>query len=388
MNTLAAVTPLVITGCGVVSPAGVGLEALAGALGGAGHGTADLDAIGGEFPPMPLAAIPDLRVEDYLGKKGVRSLDRTTRLALVAGERALAGLGTPLTDADRVRTGVVIGTSTGSVRSSSEFSRETLVREKPYLVRANFFPPSVMNFCAGQIAIWNSLRGMNATIADGRISGLAAVRYARNAIAQGHIDRALVGAVEELCPQSAWGWYVSGALAPAAAVGEGAAMFVVETPEAAAAAGREPLGEVLACEVGTLGMSGLRRGLATCVTRTLERSGVPAESVTTVSLGATGLRGLRAAEEDAVRTALGALPRHQIRTARLVGETFSASGALQIASLLGAWRAAGDTQETRETRDTGDTTDSVALVTSIGDDGNVGCLVMRRPAVETAALPS
>ncbi|MCW2882643.1 MAG: 3-oxoacyl-(acyl-carrier-protein) synthase-like protein [Sphaerisporangium sp.] len=367
MTTMTAIAPLAITGCGVVSPAGIGLAALAGATSETVHGEAELEAIGGEFPPMPLAATPDLRAEDYLGKKGVRSLDRTTRLALVASNRALAGLDTPLEDGDRARTGVVIGTSTGSVRSSSEYSRETLVREKPYLVRANLFPPSVMNFCASQIAIWNSLRGVNATIADGRVSGLAAVRYARNAIVQGHVDRALVGAVEELCPQSAWGWYLSGALTPSAAVGEGAAMFVVETPAAAEAAGRAPLAELLACEVGTLGMSDMRRGLAVCVERALRRSGVSREAITTVSFSATGLRGLGPAEEDGIRGALDGLPSHQIRTAGLLGESFSAIGALQIAGLLADWR------------DRGTAVGSLALVTSVGDDGNVGCLVVRRP---------
>ncbi|MEV4188256.1 beta-ketoacyl synthase N-terminal-like domain-containing protein, partial [Streptosporangium canum] len=202
---MTTVAPLMITGCGVVSPAGVGLEPLAAAVSGTGREEADLEAIGGEFPPMPLAATPDLRPEEYLGRKGIRSLDRTTQLALVASNRALAGLGAPLADRDRARTGVVIGTSTGSIRSSSEFSRETLVREKPYLVRASFFPNSVMNFCASQIAIWNALRGVNATIADGRVSGLAAVRYARNAIVQGHVDRALVGAVEGRGPHAPGG---------------------------------------------------------------------------------------------------------------------------------------------------------------------------------------
>ncbi|MGP4026340.1 beta-ketoacyl synthase N-terminal-like domain-containing protein [Actinomadura sp. 3N407] len=364
------VAPLVITGCGVVSPAGHGLTPLTSA---GGPHAADLDAIGGDFPPVALAAAPDLRVAESLGTKGIRSLDRTTLLALVAAHNALAGLGAPLADAERARTGVVIGSSTGSVRSSSEFSRETLVRDKPYLVRANRFPSAVMNFCAGQLAIWNSLRGVNATIADGRVSGLAAVRYARNAIARGRVDRALVGAAEELCAESAWAWHHSGALAPGAAVGEGAAVFVVETPGAAAAAGRTPLAELLACEVGTPGSGGMRTSLAGCVDRALRRSGVPASDVGVVSLGATGIRGLRAAEEDAVRTVLGGPPPHRIRPAARLGESYSASGALQIAALLAAWHApdAADAVDAAE--------GPAAVVTSLGDDGHAGCLVMRRP---------
>ncbi|MBF8194282.1 hypothetical protein ITP53_53215, partial [Nonomuraea sp. K274] len=348
--------PLVITGCGVVSPAGIGLEALTAQKAGPAEPPA------GDYPPIPLAVTPDLRVEDYLGKKGIRTLDRTTRLALVASNRALATLDTPLSDEDRARTGVAIGTSTGSIRSSTEFSRETLIREKPYLVQATLFPPSVMNFCASQIAIWNRLRGVNATIADGRVSGLGAVGYARNAIIQGHIDRALVGAVEELCPQSAWAWHLSGALAPGAAVGEGAAVFVMESAAGAAAAGRTPLAEVLACEVGTLGMYDLRQGLATCVGRALERGGVPGTAVTAVSLSASALRGLRAAEEAGVRRALGGPLPPRVRTAAVLSESFSATAALQLADVLAAWRGAAI-----------ETAGDVALVVVTGDDGNVGC---------------
>jgi len=359
-----AVAPLVITGCGVACAAGIGLDALADAMDGAQREEADLAAIGGDFPPMPLTATPEFRAENYLGTKGIRSLDRASRLALIAAHQALARLSTPLASTDGAHTGVVIG-STARFRSSSELCRDTLVLEKPYLVSVNSFHSFGSNYYPSQIAIRNSLRGANTAIAGGRISVLAAIRYARNAIRQGHVDRALVGAVEELSAQSAWSWYLSGALAPGAAVGEGSAIFLVETSAGAAAAGRVALAELLACETGTQGRSGLREGLAACIQRALRRSGVAADSVTTVSLGATALRGLRAAEQDAVRRVLGALPPRQIRPADVLGETFSASAALQIASLLASWRA-----------DRG-AVDSAALVTSVGHDGDVGCLVLR-----------
>jgi 3-oxoacyl-[acyl-carrier-protein] synthase II len=363
-----AIQPLMITGCGVVSPAGIGLAALGT---GACHQRADLAAIAEDLPPIQLSAVPDLTVEKYLGSKGVRHLDRTTKLALIACNRALAGLAHPLADEHRDRTGVMIGTSTGSIRSSSEFCRDTLVHDKPYLVRANLFPNSVMNCCASQIAIWNSLRGVNATLAGGRVASLAAIRYARNVITAGHVDRALVGGVEELSAQSAWAWHLSAKLAPNASLGEGCAVFVVETPQAATAAGRPPLAELLACEFGSGGAAdertSLTAGLAKCIERALRRSGVGAHEITTVSLGATGQRGLERIEERGVEAALGVLPLRQIRVASVIGETFSASGALQIAGLLAVWRA-------------DPTAGGVALVTSVGHDGNVGCLVVRRAA--------
>ncbi len=216
-----------------------------------------------------------------------------------------------------------------------------------------------MNCCTGQVAIWNQLRGVNATIAGGRLSGLNAVRYARNAIRQGHVDRVLVGGVEELCPQSAWGWHVTGALPPGAALGEACAVFMVERPAAAGAGGRTPRAELLACEVGT-GVAPSAT-LAGCVARAVRRSGVTAGEIRTVSFGAVG--GLGRLEERGVRVALGGLPARRVRVAEVVGETFSAGVAMQLAALLA---------------DPG--TGGAALITSIGPDGNAGCLVVRPAA--------
>ncbi|MGW2521691.1 beta-ketoacyl synthase N-terminal-like domain-containing protein [Streptomyces sp. NPDC001617] len=375
MSTLTApvttVAPLVITGTGVLSAAGQGLRTLQPSLPSGDAPRADLSQISDDLPPIALHAVADLNAEEYLGGKGIRHLDRTTKLALVACARALAGLPVPLAEDDKPRTGVVIGTSTGSIRSSSEFSRDTLVQDKPYLVRANLFPNSVMNCCAGQIAIRSKLRGVNATIAGGRLSSLNAIRYARNAIAGGHVDRALVGAVEELCPQSAWGWHLSKALSGGAAVGEGCAVFMVERPEDAAAAGRPALAQVLACEVSSAGV-GVQQGslaaaLSHCIERALRRSEVSADQVSAVSLGCSGHVGLERIEERGVAGALGALPDRTLRITQRLGETFSASGSLQLAALLAAWQEGPGDGE-------------VALVTSVGMDGNVGCLIVRSPS--------
>jgi 3-oxoacyl-[acyl-carrier-protein] synthase II len=386
MTTLTALEPLLITGCGVASPAGLGLDALAGAV---NHGPAEpstsryeeapapagqatSSGIPEDAPPILMLAVPDLKVAEHLGTKGIGHLDRTTLLALVACKGALAALTPGLPEADRAMTGVVIGTSTGSIRSSSEFSRDTLVQARPYLVRANLFPNSVMNCCAGQVAIFNGLRGVNATLAGGHLSSLAAFRYAHNAIACGHVERALVGGVEELSAQSAWGWHLTRALTPGTAVGEGCAVFVVESRRSAAQAGRAPLAEILACELGSSGAPDPRHGvsiaLTDCIERALRRSGLSAQDIGEVALGAAGQRGLRSLERRAVLTALGALP-PQAPLVPVVGETFSASGALQVAALLSRWR-----------RQSG--TGAAALVTSVGHDGNVGCLIIRQPVTD------
>ncbi|MBV2154812.1 beta-ketoacyl synthase N-terminal-like domain-containing protein [Kitasatospora sp. SUK 42] len=362
-----AVTPLAVVGCGVVSPAGYGLAPLAEALrpGGALAGT---DGPGvGDYPPRVIHAVPDFRIADHLGRKGTRYLDRLTSLALVACKQALEEVGAPETDQQRTRTGVVLATNTGSVSSHTSLLRQSYEGDKPYLLNPAEFPNTVMNCAAGQVAIRNKLKGLNATVAGGQAAALSAFRHARIAMSVGRADRLLVGGAEELNAPSAWAWQASGALGDQASLGEGCAVFVVEEP------GERPaLAHLLACEVGYHGGSAssagdgrtISGGLAACITRALDRSGVRPEEVDTVALGATHHLGLQGSEEHGVRSALGRLP-EPVRAGAVLGETYSAGGALQLAAVLALWQSGQ-----------GGTT---ALITSVGHDGNVGALVVRRP---------
>ncbi|RMI45183.1 beta-ketoacyl synthase N-terminal-like domain-containing protein [Streptomyces triticirhizae] len=383
-----------ITGCGVLSAAGQGLDALAEALHGArapvGEPTADPPA---DFPPAPLRPVTPLDIREFLGRRGTRKLDRFSSLGLAASRLALGG--PPPEGEDRSTTGVVLATSTGSLRSLAAVARDTLVQELPYLVDPSMFPNTVMNSCAGQIAIWNGLRGLNATVATGQTSSLAALRHARTALARGRADRLLVGGVEELTPAVAWGRHRAGGLEPDTPLGEGAALFVVEPaggepaggeaadrtrgtsrdarPETGAETGAGAVSaEVLAVEIGYAGgpagrPGGLALGLADCLSRALARAGVEAGEVDVVATGADRHLALAGAEERALRRVLPrAADVRRLSVAEVLGDCYSASGALQLAALLADWRAS-------------DSAERIGLVTSVGGDGNVACAVVCAP---------
>ncbi|MFF0433530.1 beta-ketoacyl synthase N-terminal-like domain-containing protein [Streptomyces sp. NPDC004327] len=381
-GALPRVRPLAVTAHGVVSPAGLGLDALAEALRGDRAACADaaqlpLGEAQDDGLPGEVRVVPDFRIADHVGRKGTRHLDRTTALGLAAVAVLRAGSADPVdtvpvdaaaNDPEWTTTGVVVGSTSGSVRSSSEFARDTHVQERPYLVNAAAFPNTVMNSVTGQMAIWHGLRGINATLSGGTTASLNAFRYARNALARGHAERLVVGGVEELCPQTAWGWHATGGLTAGTPVGEGCAVFAVRDAEAARAAGAPVLAELLACETAFV-PEGTRPGpagaLADCIGRALERSGVAADDVTLVSLGATGLTALEEVEQRAVRKALGDRDVPAVRVKDVTGEAYSADGALQLAAVLARWQ---DEQAP---------SGRIALVTSVGHDGNVACLVVR-----------
>ncbi|GAB2895714.1 beta-ketoacyl synthase N-terminal-like domain-containing protein [Streptomyces mayteni] len=365
--TTSVLDPVAITGCGVVSPAGAGLAALRALLDGETKPNETPPAEDAEvLPPLAVRIVPDIRLADYVGRKGTRRLDRMIGFGLIATRLALDSVGGDDDEALRARTGVALGTTTGSVRSVYELADSIFNPEVGYV--PSRFPNSVMNSCAGQIAVWNAFQGVNSTLANGHASSVSALRYARNAIRFGHAGRVFVGGVEELSPQVAWGWHKSGSLTQDAVLGEGCAMLVAEDP--AQVGDRKVLAELLGAEVGYFDPRDRRvtpaRGLAQSVTRLLERSGLTAGDVDLVSLGAAGQHGARAVEEYGLRLALGELPT-TLRVSDALGDCYSASGAMQAAAVLARWSDGSHPAERH------------VLVTSLGADGSIGCFLLRRP---------
>jgi 3-oxoacyl-[acyl-carrier-protein] synthase II len=362
------VSGLVVTGWSAVCSAGVGAGALAGRLAGADLATAPVDSgvpvghLYAEPLPDPTGhALVDFDVREYLGRKGTSVYDRATALAVVCCQDALRAAGTTVDDTTRTRTGVAFGTSLGSFKSTSDFSRDTLVQEKPYLVNPVRFPNTVMNCAAGQVAIRFGLRGINATIAGGTLAFLNAVRYAGNAIERGYVDAVLTGAVEEYTPHRAWAGHLTGATGVVAS-GEAAAVFVLADPGAPGWTGAGRAARILAVCTG-YGPGGgevAERVLESCVHRALRRATVDPGSIAIVVTGESDETDRR--EYRPVVRALG----HQavrVQPKRLFGECDAASGALALAVLLAA---AG----------TGGLPDGLALITGRGVDGAVGAAIV------------
>lgn len=357
-------TGVVITGWSALTSAGIGVDALVRRFAGA-----SLSAVGAVDPgagvqylyeePLPSPtghALADFNVRDHLGRKGTSSYDRATALAVVCCQDALREAATTVDDTTRTRVGVALGTSLGSFKSTSDYSRETLIQEKPYLVNPMLFPNTVMNCAAGQVAIRFGLRGVNATIAGGALAFLNAVRYATNAIERGYVDAVLTGAVEEYTPHRAWSSHLTGTTDVVAA-GEAAGMFMLAGPRATEWAGPGDVGRILAVTTG-YGPGGGEQAelaLAGCVRRALDRAGVDPADVATAVTGDVDDSDHR--EYGPVASALGHEPR-RLLPKRLLGECDAASGAVALAVLL----ASGGT--------------GLSLLTARGPDGAVGAALV------------
>ncbi len=373
MSTQARQT-LAITGWSAVSPIGIGPDAFTTSFRAGADGSTDVT---GMFDDEPLPrseafAMPDFRVKDHLGRRGTSFLDRSTALAMVACGGALADAELRTDEHDAERIGVALGTTAGSVRSTSDYSRATFVEDKPYLVNPLIFPNAVMNCAAGQSAIRYRLKGVNATLAGGAAAVLSGLRYARTQIGLARVDSLVVGATEEFAPQSAWAnEFAMRAEGGTLSSGEGAAMFVVEDAARVRDQGRVPDAEVAAVEVAThvpdteSDLSpDFSPSLARCIERALARAGIAPDEVSTVASAENTMPAKDRYEDSAITSTVGTAAR-RIRVRQQLGEAVSASGALQLAALLAVHR--GDESHDGE----------VSVLTAHTPDGVVGAAVLR-----------
>lgn len=226
--------PAVISNWSAVSPFGIGAKSFREGI------FEGIDAVGPvdpELAPADLAGraalVPDFDIRALLGRKGTRSMDRVSGLAVVcAGDllSASRAVSEPVSDE---RMGMVLGTTTGSVKSMMDITRDTWRQQKPFYIDAGSIPNAIMNSAAAQCAIWHSLRGPNVTVAGGRVAGVAALRYAMRLLSSGRADAVLAGGSEEYTPERASLVHHAADRAGLAPLGEGCGLAAVTTPEGA-----------------------------------------------------------------------------------------------------------------------------------------------------------
>lgn len=191
----------VITAWETYSPLGHGAQAHA-------EGLRAVGLAAGGSAAAPRSVVRDFDVRETLGRTGTRSMDRAAGLAVTTTRRLLERVGealpgeAPLAGAllagyGSADVGVVLGVS-DPVKSVMDFLRDTWTRDKPYDVDPSHVPRTLMNFAAGQCAIWHGVRGPNATICGSHATALLTLNYARRLQRNGHARAVIWGAVEEL----------------------------------------------------------------------------------------------------------------------------------------------------------------------------------------------
>ncbi len=270
---------VVVTGLGMVTPLGWGVDvtwrALLAGRSGAGRITAfdptdyacqvacevpRLDGRGGGSPGMPGVFDPD----QVMSPKEQRRVDDFILYAMAAADEAVRDSGwSPQSEADRVRTGVNIGSGIGGLAAIADTAIE-LKEKGPRRVSPFFIPSALINLAAGQVSIRHGFKGPNHAVVTACASGAHAVGDAMRFIRSGDADVMVAGGAEgAVCPIGIAGFIACRAMAtsfndaPQKAsrpydkdrdgfvMGEGAGVLVLEELEHARARGAKIYAEVI-----------------------------------------------------------------------------------------------------------------------------------------------
>ena len=348
----------VITGIGVLSSIGIGKDGYWDALFQGKTGFRPISLFDTSNFKMHVAGEIDFNPVDFLGKKGLRDLDRSTKLICSAAKLAIDDSRLEITEDNTHSIGVSVGTTFGSLHSISQFDRVGLT-EGPRSVNPSHFPNTVINSPASQVSIRFNIKGFNTTISTGFCASLDAIYYAADFIKLNRADVILTGAVEELCEETFLGFHTLGYLSGSdnsepiccpfdkrrngIILSEGAAVLVVEDKEHATKRGAHILARVLGYGNSFDPLNNRRfnlggNGLRNAITIAMKDAAIKPDEIDYICSCANSTKELDQMETQVIRDIFGEYA-HQVPVSSIksmVGESYSASGSLALAAAVGA----------------------------------------------------
>ncbi|MBC9251336.1 beta-ketoacyl-[acyl-carrier-protein] synthase II [Pseudomonas alcaligenes] len=187
---------VVVTGMGMLSPLGVDVASswqgiLAGRSGIGLIESVDLSA----FSTRIGGSVKGFDVEQYLSVKEARKLDLFIQYGLAASFQAMSDAGLEITDANRERIGVAMGSGIGGL-SNIEATCKILFEQGPRRISPFFVPGSIINMISGFLSIHLGLQGPNYAIATACTTGTHCIGMAARNIAYGEADVMIAGGAE------------------------------------------------------------------------------------------------------------------------------------------------------------------------------------------------
>jgi len=358
MPRLSVPRRVAVTGVGLVSPLGVGnrenWDALLAGKSGIGPITR-FDA--SRFTCRIAGEVKDFDASRYIEKKEIKKMDTFIHYALAAAHLAMEDSGLPVTDANRERIGVVVGSGIGGLPVIERTQKEYVENgNNPRVISPFFITALIVNEAAGNISIKYGLKGPNLSTATACTTGAHAVGEAYRMVQYGEADAAIAGGTESVVtPLAVGGFAVMRALStrnddPQRAsrpwdrdrdgfvIGEGAGLVVLEEMEAAKKRGARIYAELVG-----YGMSGDAYhiaapsedgdGPARVMRNTLADSGVRAEDVDYINAHGTSTPAGDKVETLAIKQVFGPHAKKLAvsSTKSMTGHLLGAAGGLETA---------------------------------------------------------
>jgi len=317
---------VVVTGLGVISPVGNGVQTawknlIAGKSGITNITKFDTSA----FASTVAGEVKDFNVEDYLSAKDARRMDTFIQYGLAAGIEAFKDSGIEVTEENAERIGVSIGSGIGGMQFIED--TDVLYHESgPRKISPFFIPGTIINMISGNLSIMFGLKGPNVAIVTACTTGTHSIGDASRMIEYGDADVMIAGGAEAAITQlSVGGFAAARALStrnddPATAsrpwdkdrdgfvIGEGAGVMVLEEYEHAKKRGAKIDAELSgygmsadAYHMTAPNMDGPRRSMRNA----MQNAGINPDAVQFVNAHGTSTPLGDANETNAIKAAFG-----------------------------------------------------------------------------------
>jgi len=341
-----------VTGLGVVSPVGIGVQASWANIIAGKSGISKITKFdASNFSSQIAGEVKDFDVSQYLPAKEARRMDTFIQFGMAAGIEAVKDAGLVATEENAERIGVAIGSGIGGL-NLIEKTDVVYHQGGPRKISPFFIPGTIINMISGNLSIMYGFKGPNIAIVTACTTGTHCIGDAARMIEYGDADVMVAGGAEAAITQLSVGGFASArALStrnddPATAsrpwdmdrdgfvIGEGAGVMVLEEYESAKKRGARIYAELIgygmsgdAYHMTAPNMDGPRRSIVNA----LRNAGVNTDEVQFINAHGTSTPIGDANETNAVKAAFGAHAKKLVvnSTKSMTGHLLGGAGGLE-----------------------------------------------------------
>ncbi|HJK86741.1 MAG TPA: beta-ketoacyl-ACP synthase II [Candidatus Megaira endosymbiont of Nemacystus decipiens] len=188
---------VVITGLGAITSLGNDVSSTWNSILFGKSGITQIDYFNTEKMTCKIgSSVKNFSFESIISARDLKKMDKFIKFGLVAADEAIKGSGwTPVTDRQKERTGVIVGSGIGGLgtieTTSVELDKSERARVSPY-----FIPASLINLLPGHISINYGYQGPNSAVCTACSTGAHAIGDAARVIKYGDADVMIAGGAE------------------------------------------------------------------------------------------------------------------------------------------------------------------------------------------------
>jgi 3-oxoacyl-[acyl-carrier-protein] synthase II len=336
---------IVVTGVGVVSSVGVGKDEFWKSIISGKSGISKITSFNTKELRCHYAGeIKNFIPEDFIAKRKIQFLGRTSQMAIAATSQALKDSRLSLRNINKQRTGVFLGTTMGE--KPLEESIDVWLMEGYDKIDKKKILQSTPNNLSANIANYFKIQGPNYLIPTACAAGNYAIGYGFDLIKKGDIDYAIVGGADSFSKVAFIGFHRLYAVAPEKCqpfdknrkgmlVGEGAGILFLETLESALKRKSniyaEILGYGISCDAHHMTASHVD-GIERVIRKALKESDIGEDEIDYINPHGTGTQSNDRTECAAIKRIFKerykTIPISSIKS--MLGHTMGAASAIEV----------------------------------------------------------